>query len=375
MPAATTTKGIAPPGATSSWRSVPTTSSTGPLHHRPAIGRLPEGIREQQGAQRDLDIVVAVAHRLADALDLVRVRILGDELAPELGGDERRGLRTLEDHVEHGVAVEAARFAEHRLHAGIVDERAEQVAAGFAIEAPARERARRFLDVAFRVLPLAEREELHHLAREVLVRLRLAALRGVEVDEHRRVLRRRVQEVGEAAERVRAQRYVLLVHEPRETHLLLARHEVVVPEERHALGDGRWRHQHLVHPPGAKLETLAHELLLEYTPLLGRQGVRARIAQRSRFQRECRCGRDRLRANVAQDQVDALLARERGVTADLGVGGTEPRAGEEVARLVEAHRRGRPGHRQDGDCNTEDSPQGSVCSHGRSVQRASLRAC
>ena len=45
-----------------------------------------------------------------------------------------------------------------------------------------------------RVVALAEREELHHLAREVLVRLRLAVLSGVEIDEHRRILRRLVQQ-------------------------------------------------------------------------------------------------------------------------------------------------------------------------------------
>ncbi len=105
---------------------------------------------------------------------------------------------------------------EHRLVAVVVNAGPEQVFAGIAIEAPAGERTRRFLDVLLGVVALAEREELHDLAREILVRLALAVLRAVEVDEHRRVLRRRVQQRAEVAQRIGAQHRVLRVHEARD---------------------------------------------------------------------------------------------------------------------------------------------------------------
>src|SRR3954468_6779077 len=52
---------------------------------------------------------------------------------------------------------------------------------------PAGERAGELLDIALGVVTYAEREELHHLARVVLVRLALAIGLPVEPDEHRRI--------------------------------------------------------------------------------------------------------------------------------------------------------------------------------------------
>ena len=176
------------------------------LDQRAAIRAVPERVAAEQLAQRDLDVVArrretsARSARTSRAIGLRR-----HELAPQLADDELRRLRPREQQVEHGVAVEAPGAARarssrrRRAGAGANDERA-----GLAVEAPAGERARRFLDVRFGVVALAEREQLHHLAREVLVRRALAVLRAVEVDEHRRILRRRVQQRGEVAERIGA---------------------------------------------------------------------------------------------------------------------------------------------------------------------------
>ena len=134
--------------------------------------------------------------------DLARVRIRRDEFAPQLGGDELGGLGPREQDVEHGVAVEAPGLPEHGLRAVVVEPRAEDERAGLAVEAPAGERARGLLDVLLGVVAFAEREELHHLAREILVRRALAVLHAVEVDDHRRILGDRVQQRAEVAERV-----------------------------------------------------------------------------------------------------------------------------------------------------------------------------
>ncbi len=156
------------------------------------------------------------------------------------------------------------------------------------VEAPAGERARRLLHVLLGVVALAEREELHHLAREVLVRRALAVLRAVEIDEHRRVLGDRMQQRAEIAGGVRAERDVLPVHEARDAHLRLPGNEMVVPEERHALGQRRWRRQHLLHPPGAQRETFLPLRLHERLALCLSGGLAPREADRAPCRRRWR---------------------------------------------------------------------------------------
>ena len=113
------------------------------------------------------------------------------------------------------VAVEVAGEAEHRLVAVVVEPR-RNMNSPFRLDAPAGERARRFLDVVLGVVALAEREELHHLAREVLVRLRLAVGRVVEIDDIAGSFDTACSSVAEIAEGVAAQQHVLPVHEPGE---------------------------------------------------------------------------------------------------------------------------------------------------------------
>src|SRR5439155_13998846 len=116
------------------------------------------------------------AERLADAVDLLRVRRRRDEFAPELRRDEARRGRLLQQDVEDGVAVEVAGLAEQGLGRGIVQRRPQAERKIVAVDAPAGERARGFADVLLAVAAqpfgrtrrLAEREQLHHLAREVL---------------------------------------------------------------------------------------------------------------------------------------------------------------------------------------------------------------
>src|SRR5215212_11681714 len=82
------------------------------------------------------------------------------------------------------------------------------------VVAKARERARLLADIALAVAAArAEREELHHLARVVLVRRPLRVLGAREPEEHRGVARDPGEELAEAAEGVAAQELVLPAHE------------------------------------------------------------------------------------------------------------------------------------------------------------------
>src|SRR4029077_14363212 len=102
---------------------------------------------------------------------------------------ELRRLAAPEEDVDHVVAVEAPAPAEDGLLSVVVPHAPVGEITAVAIEAPAGESARRLLDVVLGVMPLPESEELHHLAREILVGRLPAAAGVVEVDEHRRVLR------------------------------------------------------------------------------------------------------------------------------------------------------------------------------------------
>ena len=218
--------------------------------------------------------------------------------------------------------------------------------AGIAVDAPAGERAGGLLDVALGEMAFAQREELHHFTREILVGLTLATLRAVEIDQHRGILGRGVQHRGEIADCMRAQRHVLRIHQAREAHLLLARHEMVVPEQRHPLGQRRGRGQHFPHPPRAQFQAVPHLLLPKSAALRFAGGVATRCPQWTAVERPGWRGRERRRLRGSQEPVDGLLSGQDRERAHLGFGGAETGPREQVPRVVKAHRR-RRGVRRD----------------------------
>jgi hypothetical protein len=111
-----------------------------------------------------------------------------DEEAPEFFGDELGALGFGADHVQHVFAGKIAGLAEDRLGAVVVIAGVIFVMEPVLREAPAGVGLRRLLDVLLGVMALAEGEEFHHFAGEVLVGLVLVAARAVEVIEHGRVL-------------------------------------------------------------------------------------------------------------------------------------------------------------------------------------------
>ena len=163
---------------------------------------------------------------------------------------------------------EAERLRGRFVGVRVVDE-AERAGRGprVALQVPAREHARRRVDVVFGVEAHAAREELHQLAAEVFLRLRLGVGVAVEPDEHGRVLRDGDEHLGQRAERALAKQFDLpflsgrilrrfrrqrargVGRLNRAGELRVARREVVVPEEGHLLLQRAVRVDHAEQPP------------------------------------------------------------------------------------------------------------------------------
>ena len=116
---------------------------------------------------------------------------------------------------------------------------------------PAGQRAPHFAHVVLGVGAAvgAEREQLHHLARVVLVGVVLFVVDPVEEHEHRGVGGDGKEQVVEAAERHRAEQLVLFDHHPLAVDLLVGVGEPVVEDERHPLDELLVGADHAVQPP------------------------------------------------------------------------------------------------------------------------------
>ena len=108
------------------------------------------------------------------------------------------------------------------------------------------EGARHGNDVILGVVATAERKELHDLSAEVFVESINRVLGPVEVDEHGRIHRHRMEQIGETPCGMFPYCQMLLVHEIGNSDLADVRCEVVVPEP----------HQALLQPPPAQCELL-----------------------------------------------------------------------------------------------------------------------
>ena len=216
-----------------------------------------------------------------------------------------------------------------------------------AAEGHARQGARAFLDVALGVVvAFAEREELHQLAREVLVRAPAAVLVVVEVLQHRRVADDAAHEIGEVAGGVRAQERVLREHVVAVLDRAVAGREVPVPEERELLLERAARRDHLREPPLLHLgELLAVGLLARLALALEPENrllvaCRARAPQRlallgrlgPHHSRELRRWRQHIVALEVDDVVDRVVEAELDQRAHLRGRAAEAGAVQQVLR-------------------------------------------
>ena len=266
----------------------------------PRLGQI-----DERGRHR-AKIAVGVAKHPGDAIDRRRGRLIAHEMGDELRRQEPRGRRVTHERANHALSLFDARFvisrAEHGFRSGLVQHFLKResdaavrvrrrrhgpvptLADGPAsalrhhhllrttrdtADRPSRENLRELLHVLLRVAAVdAQRVQLEQLARVVFVQassllttlasspaeLRAARLRSdrlevVEVDEHRRMLRRCEQHVFEAAEHVRPDRFALVTAGERRDENLRAHGntEMIRPERdealdertvgRHALGE------------------------------------------------------------------------------------------------------------------------------------------
>ncbi len=116
---------------------------------------------------------------------------------------------------------------------------------------PARQRARQFayvgLGVSAAIRP--QGEQLHQLARVVLVDRAPAVPDPVKPDQHRRIDRDGVQQIMKGAQRSQPEQSVLLQHQRLRIDVRHRRRKPVVPEQRHPLNQGLVRAHHPVQPP------------------------------------------------------------------------------------------------------------------------------
>ena len=178
-----------------------------------------------------------------------RVQRLGDEEAPELGDEERRVARLVDDQVERPPGCRSRpRWPRRRLTPSSWRSWSNHVPLTWPSRRdtpPAGQRAGGLAHVAL-VVAGREREELHELAGVVLVRRVLVRVGEREEELHRRIARDLPQQAPEGAHAVLAQHPVLAQHERR---VLVARGEVVVPEQRELLLQRPGRADHPVEPP------------------------------------------------------------------------------------------------------------------------------
>ncbi len=230
-----------------------------------------------------------------------------------------------------GVAPgEAAVLAEDPLHARVValaveaePDRAEGVA---PVVAPAGERPGLLADVVLVVAAVgAEREELHHLARVVLVRGVARVIGAVQPEQHRGVACDLSEERRERAERVAPEQTVLAKHQPSRTDSLARGGEPVVPHERHPLDQRPARPHHPVQPPqlvvpprvvGSERATLVVVRARTAQPLAGGMRQRADGAVEPELRERLGLARTRAEPRSPEEPLGLRLAEASSVHRD-----------------------------------------------------------
>ena len=242
----------------------------------------------QHRAHQRLHVVLAAAKCISQPIHQGRRRLPRHEVLQHPGGDEWRGGRLGQDAIDDALGVQRAGLAEVRdraleraplveyagFLAGVDGEHAAGAVGGSgrvrARQLPAGQRKGPLAHVLFGEGVGAHREELHELARIVLVGARCDRRREVEVTQHRRVGGDLHEHRAQVGHRHAPPGEVLPVHECVVGRLAVVACEVAVPEERHALGERGRRAEHVVDPPLLELgdrETTARSVC-------GREGRR-----------------------------------------------------------------------------------------------------
>lgn len=250
------------------------------------------------------------------------------EELPQLGGDAPRrdralvgaaGVGAAQDLLDDLRAGPGTRVPEERLGAVVVTvgpelvaTRLQRILVPVGVVAGPRRRGR--LDVVLGVVAHTEREQLHQLTREVLVRLALVVLDAVavgpgvdavlgvgEVHQHRGIDRHRLHQIDEVAERVLPVRLELAHHPEPAVDVPPRADQMTVPEQHHLLEERARSVGHHVDPPRTGVDVLVPPV----------RGVRHEVRRRG--------GRCVDREHV----VDRLLTRHRQELGDATGAGDE----------------------------------------------------
>ena len=197
------------------------------------------------------------AAREVETLERPLCRVVGracGEVAPKLADEEARMIRVRDREADRVLPGESSSPAEDRLLARVVVARVvaevHVAGAGLPVVAEAGQCACLFADVGLAVAsPRAEGEELHHLARVVLVRRPARVVAPVQPQQHRRIPRHVEQQLLKGAEAVLAEQLVLAEHQALRVDAIVRRREPVVPDEGHALDKGPRGAHHPIEPP------------------------------------------------------------------------------------------------------------------------------
>ncbi len=141
-----------------------------------------EGRIEEEAPQEGLELEVVLAQERSVFSDAFRLRRDALEVRDKAFRHPARAGLLLEDRRDESVPVELARDSEHGLLRVVVEPRMELVLA-LARHPATGQSSRGFLHVRLRVIADAQAEELHELAREVLVGIALLVHLIVEVGE------------------------------------------------------------------------------------------------------------------------------------------------------------------------------------------------
>ena len=235
-------------------------------HHRlhralhPLEPRVLERIGVEQHPQHRLDVVAGAEVLILQHLDrfwILRrglhprrhLRLVGNEVAVQVAGDESRRRRLLRDDVDDVIAVEVAGLAQERLGAlvmvfGVVHELRVVTAVGLprnvVRDGPTGERAGAFLYVVLGVVELAvhahaHREQLQELPAVVLVDRALVTQTVIKEENHRRVARDSHQQITETAHSELSEHLDLVIGCRVALRLAVGGAQDAVPEQHHLL--------------------------------------------------------------------------------------------------------------------------------------------
>ena len=322
------------------------------------------GVHEE-GPQEGEDLVVRAPQEAGVGRLAVGPRLAALE-PPEQSTRDPLGARLLlQEDADQAVGVETAAAAEDRLAAVVVVAAGELEAApggGAPADAIAGQRARRLADVVLGVVALPEAEELHDLTREVLVGLAAAVGDVVEVHEHRRVLEHRAQQHPVVAQGVLVDQLGLTDHVVAALHGGLGAREEAVPEEPHAIPQRVLAADHALEPLRHVVDGLAGHLLPDLLDdadaLLLIHGADALEVGHARLVLPGELG-----TLGGQQVLDQGLLPGLDPALDLGRGGAEAGAVEEVLRLACGPGLGRSGGglgREAGEGGQEEGAHGCV---------------